>query len=160
MRKIFLITGFNNWGKTTLLSDLFGVKAFRKTVPQYYKGHPFLVMPQSNDDLLKKGYEDEFADRLEKFEKVNGRAKYIASAFCPTKEPSNNSIDILRELFKGDKIEILLLEHKWCGQAKLIIPEVSSFYSREKNVTLHSVSSKSAAGKLSQAQSIFNATLP
>jgi calcineurin-like phosphoesterase family protein len=160
MRKVFLITGFNNWGKTTLISDLFGTKTFRKNIPQYYSNCPFVVMPQSNDDLGKKGYEKEFFDRLTEFEKVNGKAKYIVSAFCPTKEPKNNSIEILRKIFKNDKIEMLLLEHKWCGHAKLILPEVTQFYSTEKNVTVHAITSKSPNGKLGQVQSVFSGNLP
>lgn len=160
MRKVFLITGFNNWGKTTLLSELFRTKAFRKRVPQYFGNCPFLVMPKSNDDLGKKGYEDAFNERLQQFEETNGKAKYIASAFCPTKEASNDSIDILHTLFKRDQIEMLLLEYKWCGHAKLLISEVNCFYASESNVTVHTVTSTTAAGKLSQAQAIFSSKLP
>jgi Zn ribbon nucleic-acid-binding protein len=160
MRKVFLVTGFNNWGKTTLLSQLFSTKAFRKRVPQYYANCPFLVMPKSNDDLGKDRYEEDFNERLEKYEETNGKAKYIASAFCPTKEPINDSIAILRTLFKKDQIEILLLEHKWCGHAKLQIPEISAFYSGESNVTIHAVKSKNPAGKLVEAQAIFTSKLP
>lgn len=160
MRKVFLITGFNNWGKTTLLSSLFGTKAFRKQVPQYFGSCPFLVMPQSNDDLGKQGYEDAFNERLQKFEKANGKAKYIASAFCPTKEPSNDSINILHTLFKNDQIEMLLIEHKWCEHAKLLVPKIKSFYSGERNVTIHAVTSTNAAGKLRQVQTIFSSKLP
>lgn len=160
MRKVFLVTGFNNWGKTTLLSDLFGVKTFHKKTPQFYGKHQFLVMPQSNDDLHQDRYEKEFRDRLEKFEEINGKAKYIASAFCPTKETNNNSIEIIHNLFKGDKIEMLLLESKWCGHAKLIIPEITRFYSSERNVTIHSITARSSVGKLSKVQSIFTGALP
>ncbi|MED5598217.1 hypothetical protein [Janthinobacterium sp. P210006] len=159
MRKVFLVTGFNNWGKTTLLSNLFETKTFHKKIPQCYGKHQFLVMPQSNDDLHQDRYEKEFLDRLQKFEKINGKAKYIASAFCPTKEPNNNSIEILHNLFKGDKIEMLLLESKWCGNAKLIIPEITRLYSGERNVTIHSITSKSSVGKLSKVKSIFTGAL-
>ena len=160
MRKVFLITGFNNWGKTTLLSDLFATKAFQKRMPKYYANCAFLVMPQSNDDLGRNGYEDAFNDRLQKFEKANGKAAYIASAFCPTREPANNSIDILLTLYGTDQVKMLLIEYKWCDHAKLQIPEIKSFYSGEKNVTAHTISSKSAAGKLSDAQTIFSSNLP
>lgn len=160
MRKVFLITGFNNWGKTTLLSQLFSTKAFRRRVPQYYATCPFLVMPKSNDDLGRDRYEEDFKERLEKYEAANGKAKYIASAFCPTREPSNYSIEILHTLFKKDQIEMLLLEHKWCGHATLQIPEISLFYSAESNVTIHTVKSKTSAGRLSAAQTIFSSTLP
>ena len=160
MRKVFLITGFNNWGKTTLLSELFATKAFRKRVPQYYANCPFLVMPKSNDDLGKQGCEDAFNERLGKFEEANGRAKYIASAFCPTREPGNDSIDILHTLFKRDQIEMLLLEYKWCGHAKLQLPAIKNFYAGESNVTVHTVTSPTAAGRLSEVQAIFSSKLP
>lgn len=160
MRKVFLITGFNNWGKTTLLSDLFRKKAFLKRMPHYFANCPFLVMPKSNDDLGKTGYEDEFNDRLQKYEEANGRAKYIASAFCPTREPVNDSIKILRTLFANDQIEMLLLENKWCDHAKLLVPEVKAFYSGESNVTVHTITSSDPAGKLSDAQAVFSSKLP
>jgi len=160
MRKVFLVTGFNNWGKTTLLSHLFATKVFRKRTPHYYANCPFLVMPRSNDDLGKDRYEEEFNERLERYEEANGKAKYIASAFCPTREPGNYSIDILRKLFKNDQIEMLLLEHKWCGHARLLIPEITRFYSAESNVAIHTVKSKLAATKLSETQAIFSSKLP
>lgn len=160
MRKVFLITGFNNWGKTSLLSALFRTKAFRLRIPQSFGNCSFFVMPQSNDDLGKKRYEHAFNERLRQFENTNGKAKYIASAFCPTKEPRNDSIDILHTLFKRDQIEMLLLEYKWCGHAKLLIPEVTGFYASESNVTFHTVTATTEAVKLSQAQAIFSSKLP
>ncbi len=160
MSKVFLITGFNNWGKTTLLSDLFGVKAFRKGVPHHYAGYPFLVIPKSNDDLGKKGYEREYRDRLKKFQKANGKPAYIASTFCPTRETWNNSIDILRSLYGGDQIEMLLLEYKWCGHAKLLISEIEQFYASEPNVTVHRVAPKTRTGKLASAKTILSSKLP
>ena len=158
MSKVFLITGFNNWGKTTLLSDLFGVKAFRKGVPHYYAGHPFLVMPKSNDDLGMRGYEREYRDRLKKFQKANGKPNYIASAFCPTRETRNDSIAILRSLYGGDQIEMLLLEYKWCGHAKLLIPEIAHFYSSEPNVTVHRVTQKAQVASWLQPKPSFPAS--
>lgn len=160
MRKVFLVTGFNNWGKTTLLSDLFGVKAFRKDVPYPYASHPFLVLPKSNDDLGRKGYERDYYDRLQKFQKANGKPTYIASAFCPTREKRNDSIAILRSLYGGDQIEMLLLEYKWCGHAKLLISEIEQFYASEPNVTVHRVAPKTGAGKLASAKIIFSSKLP
>lgn len=132
---------------------------FRKQIPQNFGNYPFLVMPNSNDDLGKKGYENDFNERLQKFEETNGKANYIASAFCPTREPRNNSIDILHTLFEKDRIEMLLLEHKWCGHAKLLIPEIEKFYAGESNITIHTINSADAAGKFNQAHAIFNSKL-
>jgi hypothetical protein len=160
MRKVFLITAFNNWGKSTLLSDLFGMKAFRKDVPHFYAGHPFLVLTKSNDDLGKRGYEREYREGLRDFQKANGAPSYIASAFCPTREPRNDSKEILRSLYGKDKIEMLLLEYKWCGHAKLLLREIEQFYAGEKNVTIHRVPSKNRAGKLTSVKAIISFALP
>lgn len=160
MRKVFLFAGFNNWGKTTLLSDVFGTKVFYKGVAESFAGHDFLVMPQSNDDLGKIRYEREFLERLDQYRTALGQPKYVAAAFCPTKEQRNNSIAILSSLFGGAKIEMLLLEYKWCGQAKLILSEVDSTYAAEKTVTTHHITSRTRPGRLSAAQSVLTANLP
>ena len=160
MRKVFLFTGFNNWGKTTLLADVFGTKIFYKGVPEHFAGHDFLVMPQSNDDLGKIRYEREFLERLEIYKATLGQPEYVAAAFCPTKERRNNSIAIMKTLFSGAKIEMLLLEYKWCDQAKLILSEVDSHFSGEKSVTTHHITSRTRPGRLSAAQRVLAATLP
>jgi hypothetical protein len=160
MRKVFLITGFNNWGKTTLLYDLFGVKAFRKRSVQHFAGYPFLVLPNSNDDLGEQGYIDAFNDRLTTFQSANGAAHYIASAFCPTRENWNDSDRILRTLYCGDTIHMLLLEHKWCGHAKLQVGPIQNFYANQRNLTVHVIGAGSQSGRLNEVQRILLANLP
>jgi len=160
MQKVFLITGFNNWGKTTILTDIFGTKVFYKGVPEKFGGYDFLVMPQSNDDLGRTRYEREFIERLSLYKAALGEPKYVAAAFCPTKEKRNNSIAILKSLFSGAKIEMLLLEYKWCNQAKLILSEVDTTYAAEKSVTTHHVSSRTRAGRLTAARGVLTANLP
>lgn len=160
MQKVFLFTGFNNWGKTTLLGDVFGTKVFYKGVAEKFGGHDFLVMPQSNDDLGKTRYEREFNDRLSLYTAALGKPKYVAAAFCPTKEKRNNSVAILKSLFAGAKIEMLLLEYKWCDQAKLLLSEVDATYAPEKNVVMHHITSRTRPGRLSATQSILTSNLP
>lgn len=160
MRKVFLITGFNNWGKTTLLTDIFKVKAFRKGVLHPFTNFPFMVLPKSNDDIGKLGYEREYYERLQEIQTATGVPNYIASAFCPTQEKKNYSIDILRNLYAGDKIEMILLEYKWCDHAKLIVKEIEQFYSTERNVTVHCVGSRNRSARLSAVKDIFTANLP
>jgi len=162
-RKVFLITGFNNWGKTTLLSNLFATRVFQMRVPQYLPSFGqcgFLVMPQSNDDLGEPRYINAFNNRLNVFQSANGNAKYIASAFCPTREPANNSINILNTLYRTDQIEMLLIEDKWCGHAKLQIHNITSFYSSMTNITFHTVSSTNALLRLNAVRNIFASNLP
>jgi len=160
MQKVFLITGFNNWGKTTLLKDIFGTGAFRKGVAETFAGYSFLVMPQSNDDLGKLRYEREYRERLRLYATALGTPKYIAAAFCPTKERRNSSAAIIRGLFPKARIEMLLLEYKWCNQAKLLPSEVTSTYATERNVSIHVLSSRTRPGKEAAAKSIFRSCLP
>ena len=160
MKKVFLFTGFNNWGKTTLLGDVFGTANFRKGVAESFAGQDFLVMPQSNGDIGKERFEREFLERLDRYKAAMGQPKYVAAAFCPTTEKRNNSIAILNALFGGAKIEMLLLEHKWCGQAKLMLPAVESTYAAEANVTTHHIASKTRQGRLAAAQNVLSAHLP
>ena len=160
MRKVFLITGFNNWGKTTLLFDLFGVGAFRTDRLYPFGGQQFMVVPKSNDDLGFKGYKKEVARRLKKLGEVGLRPKYIASAFCPTREPQNNSIQLLHDLYGTDQIEMLLIEHKWCLHAKLQLPIIEKFYASEPNLTLHRVRQRQYGPKRAQVVRTMQAQLP
>jgi len=160
MRKVFLVTGFNNWGKTTLLYDLFNVKAFRRGVAYSYAGCSFFVLPKSNDDLGKRGYEREYRDCLKDFVSVNGDPACVASVFCPTRESRNKSIEIIRNIYAEDQIEMLLLEYKWCGQGKLLATEIEHLYAALPNFAIHRVSARSREGKLAKAQAILSSTLP
>ena len=160
MRKVFLITGFNNWGKTTTIVDAFKVGAFHHTRlhPFQASGCDFLVLPKSNDDLGLRGYCEEYHKRIAKLLQLGIRPKYLVSAFCPTKElerrtdrgpKSFTSIDIIRELYGHDEVHVLLLVHKWCGHAELRPNEISAFYAAERNVTVHTVGSRSYPARLS-----------
>lgn len=160
MRKIFLITGFNNWGKTRILSDLFDVKAFRRDRLYPLAGQQFMVMPMSNDDLGLNGYKREYDKRLDELRKAGLRPNYIASAFCPTREPQNFSIQILQDLYGTDKIEMLLIEHKWCNHAKLQLTEIEQFYANERNLTIHRVRQRQYDPKLAHVRATFQGNLP
>jgi hypothetical protein len=171
VRKVFLVTGFNNWGNTSLLFDMFGVRAFRKNRlhPFQTTGCDFLVLPKSNDDLHISGYVREYQDHMRIATKSGLNPSYIASAFCPTREqecwargtPKNKtSIDLLRGLFSGDEIHMLLIEFKWCDHARLRLAKVAQYYASEPNVTIHKVSSQSHGGKLSAITSTLLANLP
>ena len=70
---------------------------------------------------------------------------YILSAFCPTRELSNDpklnndSREIINELFKNDDVYIIALEYKWCGHAKLELKKINN-YLNLGNVFFHAVS--------------------
>ena len=67
MRRAFLIVGFNNWGKTTLVYDLFGKRRF--LVGYGYRLQPdvgrcFTVESHSNDDTGEQRYIDLIEKRV------------------------------------------------------------------------------------------------
>ena len=136
MRTIILVTGFNNWGKTTIINNLFGKKRFMKHKLHNYSGTNFCVIPQSNDDLGKQGYEDEYHNKIKILSNHGIKPKYIISAFCPTKEPVNDSEQIISNLYSKDKVYILALINKWCGHAKLIEKNIKNHYKNLNNVTV------------------------
>lgn len=171
MRKVFLVTGFNNWGKTRILSNAFGVGAFRhdRLYPFQSSGCDFLVLPKSNDDLGLRGYCEDYYDRIAKIKEQGIRPKYIASAFCPTKEPVRRtkrgpktftSVDIIRELYGKDEVHMLLIEYKWCGHARLCPQEIAAFYSTESNVTVHAIGASNYPSRLASLSSTVTAHLP
>ncbi len=73
MRKVFLITGFNNWGKTKIIKDVFKKNNFRQNQLHTFPGAAcdFMVMPFSNDDLHLRGYCDEYYERIIKLKEAS-----------------------------------------------------------------------------------------
>ena len=140
MAKIYLITGFNNWGKTHLIQGLFNKAHFRKGTPAVFSGHKFCVVPQSNDDLGQVRYITEYQKRISEITKNGHNASHFISAFCPTREPINNSIAIINQLFSQDQVFLIPIEYKWCGHAKLQLKEISNYFASVKNVQIHPLS--------------------
>lgn len=148
LRKVFLITGFQNWGKTHLIRAMFNGRSRFYYDSQYdYSGFKFCVQSQSNDDLGKKEFENKLKERLSSLSKVGMKPTHICAAFCPTKEPGNLSDEIISNLFQNDEVHVIAIEHKWCSQAKLHIGSVTRYYSHLSNVTVHSLSEKDAGKK-------------
>ncbi|MEA3588424.1 hypothetical protein J6I75_08670 [Pseudidiomarina sp. 1APP75-27a] len=160
MRKVFLLTGFSNWGKTTLIKDLFGKSRFAIDKPHLYKGKPFCVIPQSNDDLGERGYISAHNKRISELQKHVNTTDYIFSAFCPTREPNNDSSRIISSIYQYDEVYLLLILHKWCGHAKLMVPDITSYLGAHRNVKIHTISSKTAGpSKLTELQNVIAALL-
>lgn len=85
MRRAFLIVGFNNWGKTTLVYDLFGKQRF--LVGYGYRlqrdvGRRFTVESHSNDDTGQQRYIDLIDKRVRK---APADAQDLISVLCPQK---------------------------------------------------------------------------
>ena len=137
MRKVFLLTGFNNWGKTYLITKLFDKKLFQKNKLYQYGGCDFCVQSQSNDDLGRVVYENRIKERLNELRKVGKEPSHIFTAFCPTKEPNNDSYKIIETLFCEDKVHILAIKYKWCLHAKLDTKQITDYYSKLPNVKVH-----------------------
>lgn len=140
MRQAFFITGFNNWGKSTIIKDLFsGRSRFYRgvTYPMIGMGTPpeFTVQSQSNDDLGCDGWVDRI---LEKLDVAPDGGENLLSAMCPSLEHRNNFIDFLtRPPFDSyDKLHIFLLEYKWELHARLMIENIMAAGGAIPNVNL------------------------
>jgi hypothetical protein len=139
-RRAFLITGFNGWGKSTLIRKLFPKNTnFKKGKVYYIAGisKPFAVESQSNDDLHGNKYIDKIRP------KVQGNEDFI-SAFCPTAEPENDSATILKDqVFRSfDEIILILLKYRWDGHAELRIPQIKSHLASVKKLQIWVVNDK------------------
>lgn len=148
MSKVFLITGFQNWGKTFLSHAMFNgrVKYFYDKL-YHYAGHQFCVQSQSNDDLGKVGFEKIMQKRISELKTAGITPSHICAAFCPTKEPNNLSGKIIKKLFLKDEVHIIAIENKWCLHGKLQIKNIQNYYASLNNVTVHVLSEKDQAKK-------------
>lgn len=125
MKQAIFITGFNNWGKTTIIEDLFNNRK------RYYQGKHykigginanFTVETHSNDDYWST-WTQVISERItnEKVSDLN-----LFTALCPTMHPNNNFIDLLsNQIFQNyDQLHLFLLEYKWEHHAKLMIDNI------------------------------------
>lgn len=145
MRKIFLLTGFNNWGKSSLIYALFNKKRFLTDRLHHYAeadSVDFCVQPYSNDDLGRVGYEKDMEKRLQKLQENGKEPNHIFAAFCPTKERKNDSTAIINKLYHKDQVHVIAIKYKWCVHAELIILEIKGYYAELKNVTIHVLNEK------------------
>lgn len=141
MSKVFLITGFQNWGKTFLIHEMFdGRVRYYYNKLYSYSGYDFCVQSQSNDDLGKEGFERIMKERLGELGKSGIKPGYICAAFCPTKEQNNLSDEIIKNLFPEDEVHVIAIENKWCLHGKLQVQHIKDFYADLKNVTVHVLS--------------------
>ena len=136
MKRAFLLTGFNNWGKTTLIYEIFHRSRFYYGSAYEIPGinNMFTVDSHSNDDVGEEGFIKAIKERLAA-SPTNG--KDIFCTLCPTRDPHNNSLRILQgkpfSLF--DEIHILLLKYKWDFHAELRIKDVQNYLSRVSNAS-------------------------
>jgi len=138
MNRAILITGFNNWGKSTHIEALFGGRQKFYRLGQYaiagVNAH-FTVESQSNDDVGEAGFLNKV---IYKLDYPNCVPADLICAFCPTKESGNDSRRILSSsLFSSySEIHLFLLKYKWDMHAELRINDITSHISAVSNLRI------------------------
>ena len=138
IRYAFLMVGFNNWGKTTLIYDLFPHTRFYMGVGYSLRedvGRLFTVESASNDDIQGAAYTKKIGERMSK---ANSNAQDFVGVLCASREPNNNACDLLNDpvFMQFDEIHLFLMRHKWDLHAELRIPEVRAFFEASNNQRL------------------------
>lgn len=135
MKRAILLTGFNNWGKTTHIYSMFGRSRFNKGCTYAIPGvnGKFTVESHSNDDFREEPFVEAVEDRIAQ---SPSDEKDIFCAFCPTREDNNDSRRILQgQPFSSfDEVHLLLLKYKWDFHAELRIQEIRDYLSSVANV--------------------------
>jgi len=131
MRRAHLITGFTSWGKSFMIHELMGrnphgrpAYGMDRTYQMPFIAIPqaFVVQSQSNDDL-----DSEFLERIERrLANTEDERPDLLVALCPAREPRESMVTIMGDPLwrRFDEFHFYLLEYKWDGQAKLILPAV------------------------------------
>lgn len=135
------MVGFNNWGKTTLVYDLFGKRRF--LVGYGYRlqsdvGQRFTVESHSNDDTGEQRYIDLIEKRVCA---APVDAQDLISVLCPSREPANDACRILASAaFQPfNEILLLLLRYKWDLHAELRLADIEAYFRHcgNERVRLH-----------------------
>lgn len=126
MKQAVFITGFNNWGKTSIIQHLFDDRQ------KFYHGYhysiagvnaDFTVETHSNDDEWGQSWADKVQVRIdgETHPDLN-----LFTALCPTIHDNNNFIELLSNapFTSYDKLHVFLIEYKWEHHAKLILNNI------------------------------------
>src|SRR5437667_9464954 len=96
-KKAIFLVGFNNWGKTIGIYDLFRRSRFyfgrTYTIPTVNAS--FTVFSASNDDFSEARFVQKISERLSH---PPNRHKDFFGALCPSREPGNDSRRILSGL--------------------------------------------------------------
>jgi hypothetical protein len=140
MRRANFIVGFNNWGKSTMIREIFAQRNFSKNV-SYRLADPeittrFAVQTQSNDDIGQR-----FINKLtERLSRTKGNPDLFA-ALCPSIETTNDFREILSEpIFASfTEFNFFLLKYKWEHHAELIITNIIANSSRLINANFYTI---------------------
>ncbi len=127
MRKAVFITGFNNWGKSTIIFDVFNRRCFLHHWWYEINGinARFTVESHSNDDLWGNGSRDLIQLR------VNNETEaglHLFAALCPTLHDTNDFRQLLGSppFDRYDELHVLLIEYKYELHLRLMIDNITS----------------------------------
>lgn len=125
MKQAIFITGFNNWGKTTIIQELFNRKKYYPGVA-YQIGSvnaDFTVESHSNDDYGGQNWINAIQRRINQEPRNNVN---LITALCPAMENGNRFTDLLSNpLFSAySTLHLFLIEYKWEHHAKLIVSNI------------------------------------
>jgi hypothetical protein len=161
VKKAILLTGFQNWGKTTHIHSLFGRARFyqKSTYTIQNVNANFTVESRSNDDLGKTGFTEAVTTRIGN-DPDGGRN--IFCAFCPTKEPWNESQQILNgaPFTSYSEIHVLLLQHKWDLHAELRINDIQTYLGINQKIKFFAVSGKQQPAREKQIINYLQGVYP
>ena len=135
MGKAILITGFNNWGKSRLIFELFNQQrfVFGRTFHLTSVNQDFVVETHSNDDYNQA----DFIERVTRRMQGTMRNENLICGFCPTREQNNSALEILQSpvFQRFDEIYLFLLRYKWDHHAELMIQNLRTHF-QNAGVTL------------------------
>lgn len=142
MGSAVLISGFNNWGKSTIIHHLFRGRPdgrYRSDRP-YRMTHvnfntEFFVESHSNDDWIGVRWINLINNR---FQDHFNQDTNLVSALCPSIDPNNDFRRLLAQapFSNFSKIHIFLLEYKYDHFAKLLTRNIISSCQLIPNVNI------------------------
>jgi hypothetical protein len=134
MNHLFFITGFNNWGKSSIIRSLFSpIRRFwwNGHYPLHYHPHLFFSVKQaSNDDYPINDYLQSLNDHVQAARQKN--IENMIAALCPSLEANNNFHQILQDpvVLSFKQVHLVYLEYRWEGHAKLLISQIRNSISQ------------------------------
>jgi hypothetical protein len=138
MRKAIFITGFENWGKTSIICWLFDRQKFLYGWPYTIDGinARFTVDSHSNDDLGGGRWLDMIKRRIASEEEAG---LHLFAALCPTIHAHNDFSVLLSQppFDRYDELHILLLEFKFDHHARLMIDNITRAGQDIPNIHFH-----------------------
>src|SRR5258706_3588918 len=137
------LVGFNNWGKTRSIYDLFGRSRFYfgRTYNISSVNASFTVLSASNDDYSERTFIQKAQERINR---SPDKGKNFFGALCPSREPGNDSRRILETApFNRYEIHLMMLKYKWDFHAELKIEAIEQYLSGLSNIRFHVVNADS-----------------